>query len=98
MPEPQTEDEEFAAAYPEIDIETAYENAGGDTWDDLLQYLESDPAEDFDGLSKNDLRRMMARVRALIDEGRPYPASADELRELLAAEDQAMVNSSRAAE
>jgi hypothetical protein len=98
MSDAQAGNEQLEAAYPEIDIETAYENAGGDTWDDLLQYLESDPAEDFDGLSKNDLRRMTARVRELIDEGRPYPASADELRELLAAEDQAMVNSSRAAE
>jgi hypothetical protein len=82
------------AAYPEIDIETAFENAGGQTWDDLLQYLGSNPVEDFDALSKTDVRRMTEEVRVLLTEGRPYPASAMELRELLAGEDQAMVNTS----
>lgn len=95
MPDAPSSNDQTETAYPEIDIETAYENAGGESWDDLLQYLESNPAEDFDGLSKNDVRRMTQQVRALIDDGRPYPASADELRELLAGEDQAMVNSAR---
>jgi hypothetical protein len=93
MPDTQTDNDQLEAAYPEIDIETAYENAGGDTWDDLLQYLESNPAEDFDALSKRDVRTMTERVRQLMDDGSSYPASADELRELLAGEDQAMVNS-----
>jgi hypothetical protein len=87
-------DGQTEAAYPEIDIETAYKNAGGETWDDLLQYLESNPAKDFDGLTTDDLGRMTEEVRTLLDEGRPYPASPMELRELLAGEDQAMVNTS----
>lgn len=98
MPDAPSSNDQLEAAYPEIDIETAYENAGGETWDDLLQYLESNPAEDFDSLSKNDVRTMTARVRQLMDDGLPYPASADELRELLAGEDQAVVNSTNASE
>lgn len=94
----QRQDGQTEALYPEIDIETAYENAGGETWDDLLQYLESNPAEDFDGLSKNDIRRMTEQVRTLLEADRPYPASADELRELLVEEDQALVNTSMEAE
>lgn len=77
-----------ADIYDEIDIETAYEHAGGDTWDDLLQYLESNPAEDFDALTKNDVRTMTEQVRSLMEEGREYPSSAEELRELLTSEAQ----------
>lgn len=94
----QQGDGQTETAYPELDIETAYENAGGENWDDLLQYLESNPAEDFDALTKNDIRRMTDEVRTLLEENRPYPASAEELRELLAGEDQALVNTSMDAE
>ena len=40
-----------SAEYPQSEIERAYEYAGGESWDDLLQYLESDPSEDFEDLS-----------------------------------------------
>lgn len=72
-----------ATSFPAEDVEMVYERAGGDTWDDLLQYLESDPAEDFDDLSKHDLATMAERVRALMEEGAPYPADAEELRQVL---------------
>ena len=69
--------------FPAEDVELAYERAGGDTWDDLLQYLESDPAEDFDDLSKHDLAAMADRVRMLQEEGAPYPSDARELSDVL---------------
>ena len=69
--------------FPTDDVDLAYERAGGDTWDDLLQYLESDPAEDFDDLSKHDLAKIADRVRELMENGTPYPGDADELRRVL---------------
>jgi hypothetical protein len=98
MPEADSGNEQLEAAYPEMDVETAYQHAGGHSWNDLLAYLESNSAGAFESLSTNDVRTMTERVRELMGEGRDYPASAPELRELLAGEDQAMVNSSRAAE
>ena len=41
---------------------------------------------------------MTELLPALMEDGRPYPASAQELRELLAGEDQAMVNTGVEAE
>ncbi len=76
-------------AFTAEDIELAYERAGGDTWDDLLQYLESDPAEDFDDLSKHDLAAMADRVRLLMEEGAPYPGDAEGLRSILESGDEA---------
>jgi hypothetical protein len=70
--------------YSETDIEIAYDRAGGDTWDDLLQYLESGPSEDFEDLSDDDIAEMAEQVRYLMEQGRDYPSTADELRELLA--------------
>lgn len=58
--------------------------AGGETWDDLLQYFESNPTEDFDDLSKRDVAALTEQIRTLMEEGRPYPESAEELRDLLA--------------
>lgn len=69
--------------FPAEDVELAFARARGDTWDDLLQYLESDPAEDFDDLSKHDLAAMADRVRSLMEEGAPYPGDAQELRDVL---------------
>jgi len=69
--------------FPAEDVELAYERAGGDTWDDLLQYLESDPAEDFEDLSKHDLAKIADRVREVMDGDTPYPGDADELRRVL---------------
>ncbi len=70
-------------AFPAEDVELAYERAGGDTWHDLLQYLESDPSEDFDDLSKHDLAAIADRVRELMEDGAPYPGDAEELRVIL---------------
>jgi thioester reductase-like protein len=66
-----------------LDLETAYENACGESWDDLLQYLESDPSEDMSDLDREDLQQLTERVRALMDEGAEYPQSAGELSDLL---------------
>ena len=69
--------------YPQSDIELAYENAGGESWDDLLQYLESDPSEDFEALSAESLATMTQQVRSMMEADEDYPASAEELRQLL---------------
>lgn len=75
--------------FPAEDVELAYERAGGETWDDLLQYLESDPSEDFDDLSKHDLATMAERVRELMEADAPYPGDADELRRMLESREEA---------
>lgn len=69
--------------YPQMDIELAYERAGGESWDDLLQYLESDPSEDFEDLEDEDIEVMIEQVRVFMEEDVPYPQSPDELRQLL---------------
>ncbi|RLT26658.1 MAG: hypothetical protein DWI48_05660 [Chloroflexi bacterium] len=65
------------------DAARALEFAGGASWDDLLQYFESNPLEDLPATSKRELQRVTARVRELARADIEYPADGDALCELL---------------